>query len=64
MWAERIALIPDFCMEDVMEAATTVGLPNNKKLECIDFMKKRRSEMGSIVENHIGQFPKLPKVTP
>ncbi len=63
IWAHKIAQIPDFFIEGITESATTVGLPAAHKQDCIDFMKKRRSEIGTVAYNQIDQFPKLAKAS-
>lgn len=62
IWLNRIQNIPDFFIEGIVEDATDVGLPQDKKNECIDFLKKRRSEIGTIVDTNINAFPKLPRI--
>lgn len=62
VWAGRIQKIPDFFIEGIVESATSVGLPPGKKPDCIDFLKKRRSEIGNLIDANIHAFPKLPKV--
>ncbi len=63
MWADRIQKIPDFFIEGIVDEATSVGLPASKKSDCIDFLKKRRSDVGAIIKSNIQAFPKLPKGT-
>lgn len=61
MWVDRIQKIPDFFIEGIIDAATSVGLPPDKKSDCIEFMKKRRSEIGVVIDANLNQFPKLLK---
>jgi hypothetical protein len=61
IWADRIKMIPDFFIEGIIEAATSVGLPKDKKSDCVDFLKKRRSEVGDIIDSNIHMFQKLSK---
>ena len=62
LWAMRISQIPDFFIEDTISSVTDLGLPLTHKSDCIQFLKKRRLEIGEIVEKHKDQFPKLPRV--
>lgn len=62
-WADRIKKIPDFFIEGIVDEATSFGLPADKKSDCIDFLKKRRLEIGDIIQSNIHSFPKLPSGT-
>lgn len=59
IWVSRIEQIPDFFIEGIIEAVVPVGLPDAHKHDCIHFVKKRRSELRSIVKAHQNEFPKL-----
>ncbi len=59
-WSQRIASLPDFFIEELVLAATELGLPIDKKKDCVAFVKKRRAEVGSILTSNIASFPKLP----
>jgi hypothetical protein len=63
-WLGRIELIPDFFLEEMVEAASTVGLPAVYKSDAFAFIKNRRNDLCNIVNNHKGVFSKLPRVTP
>jgi hypothetical protein len=64
LWVERIKLIPDYFIDDLVDACATVGLPDAKRKECADFMKKRRSSLENILGANMSSFPKLPTVNP
>ncbi len=61
-WLARIRQIPDYFIEETIEAAATVGLPPAHKAECVDFFKRRRTDLDRIVRSHMGHFPRLPSV--
>lgn len=61
-WLDRIRQIPDYFIEEAIEAATTVGLPPDRKTECVDFFKRRRTVLDRIVGDSMGHFPQLPAV--
>ncbi len=63
IWQDRVTRIPDFFIEGVMDAALSVGLPSDKKQECVNFMKRRRDRIGEIIRANMALFPKLPQVT-
>lgn len=61
-WLDRIGQIPDYFIEEAIGAATAVGLPMERRDDCVDFFKRRRTDLGRIVRNHMGHFPELPPV--
>jgi hypothetical protein len=62
-WIDRISKIPDYFIDGLIEATSTIGLPNAHKNECADFMKKRRSNILDIIGKNRAAFPKLPAIT-
>ena len=60
LWSQRIASLPDFFIEELVQATTEVGLPSDKKEDCVAFLKKRKIEVGSILSSNVASFPKLP----
>jgi hypothetical protein len=59
-WLERIKLIPDFFIEEIVAAAVDCGLPADRKDLLVAFMKDRRDNLGTIVAASKPLFPKLP----
>jgi hypothetical protein len=59
-WSARVKSLPDYMMDETMEAACRVGLPADKKGTISQFMKQRRDSIDHLVTNHVAEFPKLP----
>jgi hypothetical protein len=61
LWATRVKALPDYVVEEAIGEICDIGFPKDKKSVTIDFMKSRRSNIDSIVQNNIAEFPKLPQ---
>jgi hypothetical protein len=59
-WLERIKLVPDFFIEEVVAAAVDCGLPPDRKDLLASFMKHRRDSLGTILAASKPLFPNLP----
>jgi hypothetical protein len=58
-WSERLRLVPKFFIEEMLQAATEVGLPSDRVAFCRDFLLDRAQEMEDLVRKHQGKFPKV-----
>lgn len=59
-WLQRVKLIPDFFIEEIVAAACECGLPPDRKDLLASFMKDRRDNLDKIVAANKSLFPKLP----
>jgi hypothetical protein len=59
-WLQRVKLIPDFFIEEVVAASVDCGLPSDRKDLLASFMKDRRDNLDKIVAASKPLFPKLP----
>ena len=64
LWCERIKQLPDYAIEDTVAAICEIGFPAGKSKITIDFLRSRRDGIDVLVRNNIGQFPKLPELSP
>lgn len=56
-WASRIAQIPDFFIEELVQQSERIGLPSDHLGSCSDFLKFRRSNLLELVHQNRPMFP-------
>lgn len=59
-WNSRIAQVPEYFIEGLVEDAVEVGLPVGKVRACTDFLLHRRKNLLSILETGAHAFPQVP----
>lgn len=53
---QRLQQLPDYMIEDAVNEASTVGLPNADIQYCIDYLKDRRDRMRSLLLHEQAKF--------
>ena len=59
-WTARIAGLPNYLIEGLVEEACTVGFPAANRQEITDFLKSRRDNIEGLITANTASFPKLP----
>jgi hypothetical protein len=59
-WMEKIKLIPDYFIKEVIQSTVDLGLPAQNSNECMEFMIDRKAKLNVILSAHMDKFPKLP----
>ena len=60
MWSQRLASIPSYFIEGLVDDAVAVGLPTSKAQACKDFLLHRRGEVLQLVKANGPAFPNIP----
>lgn len=58
-WTERFVAVPNFYVEEIVQSATQVGLPDDAVQFCTEFLCERKSRLRDLVEGNRNQFPSL-----
>jgi hypothetical protein len=61
-WLERVKLIPDYVVDEIIAAGCDCGIPPDKRQAISDFVKRRRDALEALIKGNMDRFPKLPKV--
>ena len=58
-WAEKIQVVPEFYIREVVASAKEVGLPNEAEDFCVDNLFDRRKKLLTLIKDNERAFPKL-----
>ena len=61
---DRIASLPDYLIEGLVDHACSLGIPTAKKPLFVDYVKERRNNLEALLDQNKASFPKLPKGGP
>ncbi len=59
-WFNRINAVPEFFINEVVQSATTVGLPQEEVHFVSDYLLNRRSKLLDLIKNHRNIFTQVP----
>ena len=60
-WAERFVAVPNYYVEEIVQSAAQVGLPQDAVQLCTEFLCERKDRLRDLVESNRHQFPNLEK---
>lgn len=58
-WCRRIASVPDWFIEEVVQSASSLGLPEESVGSCIEILKDRRTRLPEILDRTRSSFPNV-----
>lgn len=59
-WLHRIVSVPDYYIQEVVESAVAIGLPQSDVSFCQNFLIQRRNGLKSLISSRRTHFPMLP----
>ena len=58
-WIHRVRTIPDWYIEDICNEVWKVSITKKERDAVIAFLKERRNEIGSLIQQHSDRFPQI-----
>ena len=59
-WIGRLKSMPDYFVADIVHASVELGFPAGEASSFIDFLRRRRDKIDTLLQNNRASFPRLP----